>query len=384
MVLGTGWGARNRLRGKGLKRRTTDLESDFVPGGMLGSMKWRAAFLLAAATVLAHADDPAAIETIDGITVVHVQGTPKEMGAQAGALLKERIRALMRDYLAAVLPQDRRPALYAARQMEAHIPERYREEMKALAEAAGVSYDDVLLGNVMVELFQQCSTAVVSGRRAEGGTLLFGRNLDFPTQGVLEKYSVVIDYAPKEGRRFVAVTWPGLVGVLSGMNRDGLCVANLLAASDDSSLDGCPYMFLLRDVMEGSGTVEEALAILKKSRRTTANSIMLADAKGAAVAETSHERMAVRQLEDDRLFATNDFRADGDVRCDRYDALVKLTGEAKTPLGTKDMERILDAVDLKDINVQSMVFIPARRELLLSLGKTPAAKGPFIPLNPWK
>ncbi len=324
------------------------------------------------------------IETIDGITVVRVRGTPKEMGTQAGTLLKEKIRILLSDYLGAVLPGDRSFPLLAARQMEAHIPARYREEMKALADAAGVPYDDLLVGNVMVELFQQCSTAVVSGKRAEGGTLLFGRNLDFPPEGILEKHSVVIDYAPAEGRRFVAVTWPGLVGVLSGMNRDGLCVANLLAVSGDQSLDGCPYAFLLRDVMEGSGTVEDALAILKRSRRTTANSIMLADAKGAAVAETTHERMAVREIEDDRLFATNDFRADGGVRCDRYDKLAELVAGAKAPLGAKDMERFLDEVDLGAINVQCMVFIPERRELRVSLGRIPAAKGPFVPLRPWE
>jgi Acyl-coenzyme A:6-aminopenicillanic acid acyl-transferase len=332
------------------------------------------------------APSPAAtgnIETIDGITVVRVRGTPKEMGTQAGTLLKEKIRILLSDYLGAVLPGDRSFPLLAARQMEAHIPARYREEMKALADAAGVPYDDLLVGNVMVELFAQCSTAVVRGARAEGGTLLFGRNLDFPSEGILEKHSVVIDYAPAEGRRFVAVTWPGLVGVLSGMNRDGLCVANLLAVSGDQSLDGCPYAFLLRDVMEGSGTVEEGLATLRRSRRTTANSIMLADAKGAAVAETTHWRMAVREIEDDRLFATNDFRADTDVRCDRYDKLVDLVAAAKVPLDAKDMERLLDAVDLGDINVQCMVFIPERCELRLSLGRVPAAKGPFVTF-PWE
>jgi hypothetical protein len=141
-------------------------------------------------------------------------------------------------------------------------------------------------------------------------------------------------------------------------------------------------MFLLRDVMEGSGTVEEAIAILRKARRTTANSILLADPRTAAVAEATHEKLAVREIEDDRLFATNDFRADADVRCDRYDRMVELVGAATAPLGTKDMERLLDAVDLEDINVQSMIFVPARRQLLVSLGKTPAAKGPFVPMKP--
>ena len=318
------------------------------------------------------------------LRIVRVKGTPKEMGTQAGTLLKDQIRILMRDYLGSVLPENRTLVVLAAMQMEAHIPTRYVEEMKALAEAADVPYRDVLIGNVMVELFQQCSTAVVRGKRTEGGTLLFGRNLDFPPEGILEKHSVVIEYEPEKGRRFVAVTWPGLVGVLSGMNRDGLCVANLLAAAPGQSLDGCPYMFLLRDVMEGAGTVEEGIALLRKSRRTTANSIMLADPKTAAVAEATHEKLAVREIEDDRLFATNDFRADADVRCDRYDRMVGLVDAAKAPLGTKDIERLLDAVDLDDINVQCMIFVPARRELLVSLGRLPAAKGPFVPLRPWE
>jgi predicted choloylglycine hydrolase len=324
------------------------------------------------------------LEKIEGITVVRLHGSPRQMGTQAGALLKEQIQVLLRDYLGAALPEDRTLPLLAARLMEKHIPERYREEMKALAEAAGVPYDDVLIGNVMVELFQQCSTAVVRGKRAAGGTLLFGRNLDFPPEGILEKHSVVIDYAPAKGRRFVAVTWPGLVGVLSGMNRDGLCAANLLASAPAPSLDGCPYTFLLRDVMEGAGTVEEALAILRKARRTTANSIMLAEATGAAVAEATHEKVAVREIEDDRLFATNDFRSDQDVRCDRYDTLVDLVSAATAPLSTKDMEQILDAVDLDEINVQCMIFIPERRELRLSLGRTPAAQGPFVSFKHWK
>jgi hypothetical protein len=258
--------------------------------------------------------------------------------------------------------------------MEAHVPARYREEMKALAGAAGVPYDDVLVGNVMVELFQQCSTAVVRGARAEGGTLLFGRNLDFPPEGILEKHSVVIDYAPAEGRRFVAVTWPGLVGVLSGMNRDGLCVATASRRAVDGRLPTCSSCGRAR----GAGPWRRGRA----PPAADGQLIMLADAKGAAVAEATHERLSVREIEDNRLFATNDFRADTDVRCDRYDKLVDLVAAAKAPLDAKDMEWLLGAVDLGDINVQCMVFIPERREICLSLGRIPAAKEPFVTLRP--
>jgi len=157
-----------------------------------------------------------------------------------------------------------------------------------------------------------------------------------------------------------------------------------LAEAAGASHDGCPHVFVLRDMMEGAGSVDEALSLLRRSRRTTANSILVADAGGAAVAETSHERMAVRRPEDHRRFATNDFRSGGEVRCDRYDRLVELTAAAKAPLGVKDLERLLDAVDLEGINVQSMIFLPAHRELRLAFGRVPAANGPFVRFRPWE
>jgi len=145
-------------------------------------------------------------------------------------------------------------------------------------------------------------------------------------------------------------------------------------------------MFLLREMLEEAATVDEALARLRARPRTTANSIMIADGRGdAAVAEVTHDGMAVRRPEDDRLFATNDFRSGApDVRCERYDCLERLVSEARSPIGTSEMAKLLDEVDLGSMNVQSMIFVPARREVLVSLRRLPAAKGPFVALRPFE
>ena len=101
--------------------------------GTLAAMKLLAPLLLFSLAVCSQ--EPPAPKTPPPRNL-RAKGPPKEMGTQAGTLLKEPIRILLRDYLGAMLKERRILAVLAARQMERHIPARYIEEMKALAEAA--------------------------------------------------------------------------------------------------------------------------------------------------------------------------------------------------------------------------------------------------------
>ena len=69
---------------------------------------------------------------------------------------------------------------------------------------------------------------------------LFGRNLDFPTLGYLEQYTLITVYRPTGKRAFASIGFPGLIGVISGMNDSGLAMAILEvdeAADDSPKLD---------------------------------------------------------------------------------------------------------------------------------------------------
>ena len=86
------------------------------------------------------------LERIDGYRVLHLKGTPYEIGYQHGALLKQDVRANL-DYLVNVkgatpvkigpLPLWPRAAIAAIVNLQwRHVPSKYFDEMAALATAA--------------------------------------------------------------------------------------------------------------------------------------------------------------------------------------------------------------------------------------------------------
>jgi isopenicillin-N N-acyltransferase-like protein len=86
------------------------------------------------------------LETIDGYRVLHLKGTPYEMGYQQGKLLNDDIKSIFNylfevktkeeqiKYLGVELPIKQAIAMIFALQRQ-HIPDRYIEEMQGLADA---------------------------------------------------------------------------------------------------------------------------------------------------------------------------------------------------------------------------------------------------------
>ena len=100
-----------------------------------------------------------------------------------------------------------------------------------------------------------CSVLIVGPEQSQTKGPLFGRNLDFPTLGYLQEYSLVTIFHPAGKKPFVAVTFPGCIGVLSGMNRAGLALAVLeVYESKDQSMPfdsrGTPYAMCFRKILE--------------------------------------------------------------------------------------------------------------------------------------
>jgi len=329
-----------------------------------------------------------------GLPVVRVSGTPREMGRQAGRILREQIRFLNREYAEALMLRaiGRRNAEAWAEAVEPLIPKRYVEEMKGLAEGAGLEYREVLLFNTMVDRFQAmvCSTVVASGDATRDGDVYFGRNLDFLGRAILHRTSVVIVYEPEGGPRLVSVTWPGLVGVLSGMNEHGVAGATMMIHGAGGAEPGVPYMLMYRDALANAKKAADVFAWIRKTRRTVPNNFTVADATGASlVVEFDAEHAVARAGTDGCAYSTNHFRSETlqgvgfPIGLSRYR---DLDGFVKTDRGRIDLDAVRRA--LSDVarpwwtNVQSMVFLPRRRELNISIGgKLPAADQPFVHLE---
>ncbi len=326
-----------------------------------------------------------------GVPVLTLRGTPREMGRQHGELLKDEIRTLYDDYLVAFVggpAMARVASATASATLMTHVPDRFREEMEGLAEGAGLPMAAVVLAQAFLDLKKsvQCSTLAATGPAAADGEPLLARNLDFPSLGLAQRYSLVIVREPDRGPRTVTVGWPMLLGTLSGLSERGLALAMMeVYDGGTSTLSGMPYALLYRQTLEEATTVDEALAHLGRARRTTTNNVTLVDAAGgAAVAELSPERVAIRRPSQGVVMATNHFRAEphrhGEA-CPRYARLRRDARERARPYTAADLEGLLAEVALGRDNLQAMILMPRARALRLAIGRAPAAAGPYVLLD---
>ncbi len=328
-----------------------------------------------------------------GIPVVTVSGTPEEIGAAVGTLAKPAAEELY-GYFDTLLKRTKLDLVWpwltrTAHGMLVQFPPDYRTELEAAIKASGLDRDKVIVANCLWDIKKLgCSTLFVAPDRSATGGPLLGRNFDFPTFGVLHKYSLVVVCRPNGKHAFAAVGFPGLVGCVSAMNDAGLCLAvlDVMSTADGSppfDLSGTPLLLTFRRIMEECTTVDEAEKLLKAAKRTTLLNLSVCDAKGnAAVFELTPRSVGVRRAEEGLCCCTNHFRTSGlatDTHCGRYDELAK--SRTLTKLGLAEVQQRLHAANQGDATLQTMIFEPATRTLHLAIGQGPTTARPLVRLD---
>lgn len=318
------------------------------------------------------------------IKIVEVRGDGASMGKQHGEALKEEMKPL-NQYLSAYFKSDKlkKQALLASFMFRNQLSAEHQAEIFALAQGSGMDSGEIMLGNCFLDLspMAACSTITLPGKAAPDGIARFGRNLDFPGLGIADKASVVIVFHPKDKYQFAAVTWPGLIGVLSGMNEHGLTLASMEVSRPMGLPRAMPYILLYRTVLEKCKTVQEAIELLDKTPRQTANNLMLMDAAGQrAVVEITPEKITVRRAPEDRaLISTNHHRGedlDKAGMCKRFDYLHEQAISEFGKIDANHIEAMLGQVAQGKATLQSMVFEPSTRVLYLATGAQ-ATKNPY-------
>ena len=154
-----------------------------------------------------------------------------------------------------------------------------------------------------------CSSFAASGPRTRGGHTILARNFDFEAGSVYDEHKVVFLVFEDGKIPFASVAWPGLVGVLSGMNRDGLSVVVHGGRARDTTSDGEPVVHTTRALLSEAHDVTEAIELLRGRRAMVSHILMLADATGRAVVveRAPGEEPFVREMERDALPLTNHF-----------------------------------------------------------------------------
>jgi hypothetical protein len=203
----------------------------------------------------------------------------------------------------------------------------------------------------------------------------------------LHEYTLVIVYRPNGKRPFASITFPGVLGVTTGINDAGLAIAMLDVNSTGDGARGLnpagtPTVFALRRILEECATVDEAFALLRSIERASLLNVAICDRKHGAVLEVTPKNVVLRPSEAGFCLCTNHFRTPGlatVTQCKRYETLLSSLGHRE--YSVPDIAARLHAVNQGEMTLQSMVFEPATLTLHLAFGAGPASRLPMKRLN---
>ncbi len=316
----------------------------------------------------------APLSEMEGVKVLVLEGDAQKRGRLQGTLLKEEIRRIVKKYVYGFLYSHmggRSIVRVVAESAEEFISEEMKTEMKAMAEAAGVSYKDILVLNAHVDsLSSACSTVGVTAKATSAKPLL-ARNLDWPAPPDLNGLAVFVVVRTPGKKSYANYTYPGFLGVLTGLNSKGVAVSMNVSASKDAARLCTPTPLILRDALQKAKTAQEFLDELKTKRRCSGFIITALDARsGAGVIEYTASKTSIRKPVHEVLASTNHFLSStmkklqmGSTKNSR--ARLKVLRNAATfmegtPLGLDDLKGALNKAPVfNSRTLMSVIVSPA-------------------------
>ena len=283
-----------------------------------------------------------------GVREVHLAGSPEQMGADHARLLRERMvadeadvwksfsdfvplapmRALLMDvgrvryrHVDRGIPEARRRELAA--QAQAFSPDPYEDKLPTYHRMVFLhALYDIALGFEEAPLVG-CTAMAFGPSATRDGHVLVARAFDFEANEVLDRDKAVYFVRGDGTLPFASVAWPGLVGVMTGMNLEGVMVLVNGARAKEPIADGVPVVFSLREVLERAHDTREAVEILRTQKIMVSHLVFVADAAGrfAVVERAPGAETTVRDAwpDPDRVALTNHFEGPlaGDPRNQR-------------------------------------------------------------------
>lgn len=265
-------------------------------------------------------------------TFPHVRvlgGDPRSRGRAYGEEARERVRRSVEAYREVFASyagwqwdEVCEQALAYREPIERFDP-RLLEEIRGIADGAGLEEADILAINVRTEVMfaakardaadwsrrpGECSAFAVLPDRSAAGHTLIGQNWDW----LLHAYDtcVVLEVTREDGPDYVTVVEAGLLAK-TGMNSSGIgLVTNALVSDADAGVPGVPYHLALRGILDAE-TISDALAVLQRGFRSSSANYLVAHRDGLAVdveaAPGGFERLFLSFPDDGVLLHTNHF-----------------------------------------------------------------------------
>lgn len=126
-----------------------------------------------------------------------------------------------------------------------------------------------------------CTAFAVSGDATRDGAtpghVIVGRNFDLDVDPWFDVDKVVQIYEPEGKLAFASVAWPGMTGVVTGMNVAGIWVSVNGARAGTPDPSGVPVVFTTRAILEDAHTLDEAIGIATRDAPMASHMLLIAD-----------------------------------------------------------------------------------------------------------
>jgi hypothetical protein len=333
------------------------------------------------------------LEDVDGYPVLHVKGQPYEMGYQQGALLRDHIRENVR-FLFDVKSKEMKVEIGGIKLLDAkrviagiinqerkHIPERFFEEMRGIADGSGVDADEIVIANFIPELFH-CSGFALAGSATKDGALYHGRILDYGCDWRLQEHAVLTVGAPRGRIPFVNVTYAGFVGSVTGMNAERISIGEM-GGRGLGHWDGTPMPLLVRMVLEEADALDRAIAIFRDNPRTCEYYYVIADGetRKAVGMEAAWNVFGVIGMGEKHPRLPHPFKDAVLLSAgDRYENLVKRVEKGYGRFDAESARHLMDRPVAMKSNLHSVLFETTTSRFWVanaSKDKKPAAEQPY-------
>lgn len=275
---------------------------------------------------------------------LYVEGNALQIGKITGSLTRElmqRQEAIFFDQVNEWVPSKfqqyllRKFLAWYNRKMYLHVPDEYKVEIYGMSEFGSSDYAEIGdsylrllylhaahdIGHALQDLMLVgCSSFAVWDEKTVDGELLLARNFDFYAGDAFAEEKIIAFINPDEGHKFMSVTWGGMIGVVSGMNDQGLTVTINAGKSAIPLIAKTPISIVVREILQYASTIEEAIAIAKKREVFVSEAILVGSAKdrSAALIEVAPDNFGVYHVENtSELICSNHFQSDAyknDVR----------------------------------------------------------------------
>jgi hypothetical protein len=265
------------------------------------------------------------------IAVLRAAGDPHTIGAAQGRLLGRAVADGTRSFQPAIDHSVDNGGLFGGwthgmkvawrhRFIDDGIPDAQKRAIAGLvrgARSAGaaVSYETLLREQASLDVgapapwtaevgLRQLSRALtVVMPQPIPGRVWVGRSFSLPGLGdggdAIAAAPIVSFVRPAGRKAWAGVGWANLVGVVTGVNQDGLVVTVQPAQAADvqPTRTARPIALLARDVLERAGTLDEAIKLIQETPPLGAASFAIVDGKSGrwAIVERSPTHSAVRR-----------------------------------------------------------------------------------------